>query len=258
MRAASMRPFVHFVFFATVVAAALTAAACDRTESSTTPITSTTPAGTSTAPSPAAAKHADEALVRVVHATPGGFQLDLFAGDLVLFDGLGFKSVTPYRAVDGKRYAFALRPAGMTQAKAISTNTEGLSKGSFYTAFAMPGDDGHSPTLRIVNDHLDPPANGKAQLRVVHAGVDAGEIDVRDGSGQTLFDGVDYQSVTDYHEVTPVNGAIQIVGNGEGSPLLNSFNTHLDAGRFYTILVVGTAKGTPKLEAFLIEDALAP
>lgn len=240
-----------------LTAIAMIAVGCDRTETSTAPVTSITPSGTSTAPSPAAAKHRDEALVRVVHAAPGGFQLDLFAGDLVLFDGLGFKSVTPYRALDGKRYAFALRPAGMTQAKAISTNTEGLHDGNFYTAFAMPGGDGHSPTLRIVNDHLDTPATGKAQLRVVHAGVDAGEIDVREAGGQMLFDGVDYQSVTDYHEVTPVNGVIQIIGNGDES-VLSSFNTHLDAGRFYTILIVGNAGGTPKIEAFLIEDALAP
>ena len=246
--------FVRFIIFVSFVAVA---PACDRTESSSTsPVTSVTPSGSSTAPSPAAAKHRDEALVRVVHAAPGGFQLDLFAGDLVLFDGLGFKSVTPYRAIDGKRYAFALRPAGMTQAKAISTNTEGLHDGSFYTAFAMPGDDGRSPTLRIVNDHLDTPANGKAQLRIVHAGVGAGELDVK-GAGDTLFEGVDYQSVTDYREVTPVNGLIEVIGNGDAS-VLSSFNTHLDAGRFYTILVIGSAKGTPKLEAFLVEDALAP
>ena len=40
-----------------------------------------------------------------VHAVPSGSTFDLFAGDLLLFDGLGFKTVTPYRAVDGKRYA---------------------------------------------------------------------------------------------------------------------------------------------------------
>ena len=251
--------FGSFFVRAVVVVTFVAAAACDRTETSSAPVTTTTPAGSSTAPSSAAAKYRDEALVRVVHAAPGGFQLDLFAGDLVLFDGLGFKSVTPYRAIDGKRYAFALRPAGMTQAKALSSNTEGLRDGGFYTAFAMPGADGHSPTLRIVNDHLDPPAGGRAQLRIVHAGVDAGKIDVREGAnGKTLFDGVDYQSVTDYREVAPVNGAIEIVGNNEGTPVLASFNAHLDAGRFYTVLIVGNATATPKLEAFLIEDALAP
>ena len=242
-----------------LAAIVMIAAGCDRTETRTTAeVRTTSPAGTSTAPSPADARHRDEALVRVVHAAPAGHQLDLFAGDLALFDGLGFKSVTPYRAIDGRRYAFALRPAGMAQAKALSTNTEGLRDGNFYTAFAMPG-DGHGPALRIVNDHLDPPAAGKAQLRIVHAGLEAGEIDVREGAnGITLFDGVDFQSVTDYREVTPVNGTIEIVSDKAASPVLTSFTAHLDAGRFYTILIVGSATGTPRLEAFLIEDALAP
>ena len=94
--------------------------------------------------------------MRVVHAVPSGTTFDLFAGDLLLFDGLGFKTVTPYRAVDGKRYAFALRPAGMAQAKPLSSNTEDLKDGDFYTAIAMPG-DGHGPHLRVVSDHLDSP-----------------------------------------------------------------------------------------------------
>lgn len=244
---------------AALIAITLIVPACDRTESSTANVTSTSPAGSSTAPSPAAAKHRDEALVRLVHAAPSGAQLDLFAGDLALFDGLGFKSVTPYRAIDGERYAFALRPAGMTQAKPLSSNTEALHDGNFYTAVAMPG-DGRTPNLRIVHDRLDQPAGGKAQLRVIHAGVDAGEVDIRDGAGnQTLIDGVDYQSITEYQEVPPVNGAIQIVGNSaDSSRVLASFNTHLEAGRFYTIVIVGSTAGTPKLEAFLIEDALSP
>ena len=39
--------------------------------------------------------------------------MDLYAGDLMLFDAVGFKTVSNYRAVDGKRYTFALRPAGV-------------------------------------------------------------------------------------------------------------------------------------------------
>jgi hypothetical protein len=242
--------------FVVPLVAFVVCAACDRTEtSSAKPVTSTTPAGASTAPSAAAAKHRDEALVRVVHAVPTGTQLDLFAGDLVLFDGLGFKSVTPYRAIDGQRYAFALRPAGMTRAKPLSSNTEGLQDGHFYTAFAMPG-DGHTPKLRIVNDQLATPASGKAQLRVVHAGVDAGTVDVREaGSNNVLFHDVEYQTVSDYHEVAPVNGAIEIAARDKA---LASFAGHLEPGRFYTIVIVGNASGTPRLEAFLIEDALSP
>jgi hypothetical protein len=169
-------------------------------------------------------------------------------GDLLLFDALGFKTVTPYRAVDGKRYAFALRPAGMTQARPLSSNTEDLKDGDFYTAIAMPG-DGHGPLLRVVNDHLDSPAAGKARLRVVHAGTDAGIIDVRAaGASNVLFDDIEYQTVSDYKDVAPMNGQIEVVGAGPSAPIDATTTAHLEAGRFYTLVIVANT-GADEMEA---------
>ena len=234
------------------------AAGCDQADTTNAAVKSTSPAGTSAAPSSESASHRDEALLRVVHAAPSGTNVDLFAGDLLLFDGLGFKAITPYRAVDGQRYAFALRPAGMARANPLSSNTEDLKDGSYYTAFAMPG-DGAAPNLRIVSDPLDQPASGMARLRVVHAGVDAGTFDLRAaGANQVLFDDVEYQAVTDYRDVAPLNGAIEVVGPDKAAPLLATINSHLEAGRFYTLVVLGNARSSPRLEAFLIEDALTP
>ena len=245
---------------ATIATAAISVivAGCNRAETPNAAVKSTSPAGTSAAPSSQSASHRDEALLRVVHAAPSGANVDLYAGDLLLFDGLGFKAVTPYRAVDGQRYAFALRPAGMARANPLSSNTENLQDGRYYTAFGMPG-DGPAPTLRIVGDHLDPPASGKARLRVVHAGVDAGTFDLRPtGATEVLFDDVEYQSITDYRDVAPLNGSIEIVGQDKGGAVLANINSHLEAGRFYTLVVLGNARSSPKLEAFLIEDALTP
>jgi hypothetical protein len=240
-----------------LVVAAIFAVACDRTDTSNAAVTTTSPAGTSVAPSSASAKHRDEALVRVVHAAPSG-NLDLFAGDLLLFDGLAFKAVTPYRALDGQRYAFALRPAGMPLAKPLSSNTEGLSDGSFYTVVAMPG-DGHAPQLRVVSDQLDRPAAGKARLRVIHAGTNAGPIIIRGaGNNDQLFEGLDYLTVSGYRDVALINGAIQVVGQGASAPVLATVNAHLEAGRFYTIVIVAGATSAAGLDAFLIEDALSP
>ena len=240
-----------------LLATALLAAGCERTETSSAKVTTSSPAGTSTVPSSDAARQRDDALVRVVQAVPSGNTFDLFAGDLLLFDGLGFKTVTPYRAVDGKRYAFALRPAGMTQAKPLSSNTEDLKDGHFYTAIAMPG-DGHGPRLRVVSDHLDSPASGKARLRVVHAGTDAGKVAVRASDASTaLFDDLDYQSVSEYRDVAPTNGQLQIVSAGQSAPVATT-TAHLEAGRFYTLVIVGNAAAATRVEAFLIEDALTP
>jgi len=238
--------------------ALVTAAGCDRTETRTPNVTTSSPAGTSTVPSSAAARNRDNALVRIVNAVPSGTQFDLFAGDLLLFDGFGFKAVTPYRAVDGKRYAFALRPAGMAQAKPLSSNTENLKDGDFYTAIAMPG-DGHGPQLRVVNDHLDSPASGKARLRIVHAGTDAGLIDARaSGTTSALFDDIEYQTVSDYKDVSPMNGVVEIAGARASAPIVATTTAHLEAGRFYTLVIVGNSTSPGKVEAFLIEDALSP
>ena len=221
---------------------------CERAETRTGPVTSTTPSGSSTAPSAAAASSRDEALVRVVHAVPLGSAMDLYAGDLVAFYAVGFKSVTSYRALDGKRYVFAVRPAGMTNAKPLGTNTEGLEGGRYYSVFALPG-EGRNVHLRVVTDSLDRPANGKSRLRVVHGGDGFDTVDIRTSGATAVLEGVKFQAVTDYQDVDPFNGAIEVQSGGK--PVLMLPNAHLEAGRFYTMVIVGR-------EAFIIEDQLAP
>ena len=239
---------------AVILAAILVTAACDRAETRTRSVTTSSPSGTSTVPSSAAAKERDNALVRVLQVVPSASSFDLFAGDLLLFNGVDFKSVTPYRAVDGKRYAFALRPAGMPQAAPLSSNTEDLKDGDFYTAIAMPG-DGHGPLLRVVSDHLDSPSANRARVRIVHAGTNAGPIDVRAaGSSSTFFDDVQYQTVSEYKDLAPVSGQLEVVGAGTAATVAAT----LEAGRFYTIVIVSTAAAPEKLEVFVVEDALSP
>lgn len=195
--------------------------------------------------------------MRAVHAIPYAAALDVFAGDLVVFDAVNFKSVTSYRALDGKRYAFALRPAGMTNAKPLASNTEGLQDGSYYTVFALPRDD-RGAHLRIVTDKLERPADGKLRLRIVHAGDGVGAVDVgAPGTAGTLFEGVGFQTVSDYQEISPVNGPVVIRAAG-GAPVVMLPNAHLEAGRFYTLVLAGSSRSTPPLEAFIIEDILAP
>jgi hypothetical protein len=237
---------------AAVLICSLAAIACDRAETRTAPVTTSTPAGSSTAPSAAAASSRKEALVRVVHAIPFGSAMDVYAGDLLAFDAVGFKSVTTYRALDGKRYAFSLRPAGMTNAKPLATNTEGLENGRYYSVFALPG-DGRSAQLRVVGDDLDRPANGKSRLRVVHGGDGLDSVDIRtSGANTELLTGVKLRDVTGYQDVDAFNGTIE-VRTGDTAVLLLP-TAHLEAGRFYTMVIVGNARGSPPLEAFIIED----
>lgn len=189
--------------------------------------------------------------------------MDVYAGDLLAFDAVGFKSVTSYRALDGKRYAFSLRPAGMTNAKPLATNTEGLEDGRYYSVFALPG-AGRAAHLRVVSDRLDRPANGQAWLRVVHGGDGLDSVDIRAaGAAEAWLAGVKFQAVSDYHGVTPFDGAIDVQAGGR--PVLRLPTAHLEANRFYTMVIVGKARragaaatAEPPLETFIIEDQLTP
>ena len=112
--------------------------------------------------------------------------------------------------------------------------------------------------MRIVTDKLERPADGKLRLRIVHAGDGVGAVDVRAaGADGTLFEGVGFQTVSDYMEIGPVNGPVEIRAPG-GAPVITVPNAHLEAGRFYTLVLAGSTRSAPALEAFIIEDTLAP
>lgn len=238
---------------AAVAAAVLLSACSDRAANA--PITTTTPAGQSTAPAPAAAERADHALVRFVHAVPGGGAMDLFADDNRAFDAVAYKATTPYHEVDGQYYTFRLRANGRTEGDPIASNTEGLDDGDFYTVFAVPGDR-NTALLRVVEDDVSKPDDGKARVRIVHAARPLGEVDVfRTGSTDKVFGGVDFQSVTDYDEIDPWSGGLNIRADGADTPLA-TVNVQFDAGKVYTIVVVGAQKAAGGLEAFVIEDQM--
>ncbi|HEU4692625.1 MAG TPA: DUF4397 domain-containing protein [Vicinamibacterales bacterium] len=229
-------------------------AGCQQESTRDAPVSTRSPAGQSTAPAASAAASREVALVRVVHAIPADSTVDLFADDNKVFEGLAYKVVTPYREMDGQRYTFRLRPAGMDQAEALASNTEGLSDGNYYTVFAVPG-DGEAASLRVVVDTHALPSAGKARLRVVHASNDAGEVDVYAvGRTQVLFDSVNFQSVTDYTEFDPITGALELRPDGDSNVMLTVPNVRLDASKTYTFVIVGRVRTAPKLETFVIED----
>jgi hypothetical protein len=107
----------------------------------------------------------------------------------------------------------------------------------------------------VVQDDHSRPGEGKARVRVVHASREAGEVDLfAVGRDDALFDGIDFRSVTDYDEIDPVTGPLELRREGQSAVVLSVPDVQLSAGRSYTIVVVGGLRTTPRLEAFVIED----
>ena len=98
---------------------------CQQRSTENAPVTTTSPAGESTAPSSAAAERRDDALVRFVHAIPSKVVVDLYADEDRAFDSVAFRAVTPYREVNGERYTFKLRQAGTTASRPLADQQRG-------------------------------------------------------------------------------------------------------------------------------------
>lgn len=252
-----MGPFSTRSFAALALAAGVgTFVGCEDSQPQT-PVTTTTPQGQETSPAPAALERPDTALVRFVHAAPGAAELDLYADDARTFDGVGFKTVTAYQPINGQRYTLGLRPNGATTGNPLASNSEGFDDGDYYTVFALPSGDNRQPAmLRVVEDDFSRPDEGKARVRVVHAAQGVDEIDIRGaGRDDDLFDGVDASTVTGYDEIDPWTGALEIRANDDTmQPLTTIADARFEAGKVYTVIVVGRPRGTPRVEAFVIED----
>lgn len=233
----------------------LVAAGCQREATQTRPVETTSTEGSSTAPPSAEAERRDNALVRVVNAAPGVPAVDTLAGDNVAFSRVTYKAVTPYKELPDDRTTFRIRPAGKdAPGEPMAENSEGLAGGKHYTVVVMPG-AGKAAELRVFNDNLTPPAEGKTRVRVIHAAQDAGEISVyARGREDAIVRGVDFQSAPRYDEIEPLSGPLQIKSNRDGKDVVVASvpSANFEAGKVYTVIVTGRPKG--RLEAITIED----
>src|SRR5690348_6321570 len=239
-----------------LVTALLFLAACSSEPKQTQPVISKTDSGTSTAPPAKEVDQRNNALVRVINATPGAAAVDVFADDQKAFEAVSFKNVTPYKELSDTQHTFRVRTAGKDNDQPIAENSENLAGGKHYTIMIMPGNNDKT-TISVINDNITTPPSDKAEVRVIHAAPDAGEVDVVDKAGnKKLFSGVNFEKETGYTSVDPMKTSLEVRPEGQDKAVLTVPDANFEKGKYYTIVVTGHAKGTPKLQALMIEDQL--
>jgi len=241
-------------------------AACSGESNQTQPVTTTTNAGTSTAPPAKEVGQRNNTLVRFIHAVPGLAALDLFVNDIKVIGEARYKAVTPYSELTADTQAFRLRLAGQEGAEPLAEEKESFGTGKHYTVIAVPTsatmifskDAGQNAQLRFLGDDLVAPASGKTRLRVIQTSPDLNEVDVfvTDHS-EALLKGVEFGADTKYAEFEPVSGTLEVRRAGENIATLTVPNVRFEAGKIYTVLVIGRTKGTAKLESVIVEDQIS-
>jgi hypothetical protein len=238
-------------------ALAMFLAACSAESERNEPVATTTASGTPSTAAPAAeVKKRDRALLRVINAIPGLGAADVKDDQGNVITVVNYKQITPYKELHSEVQTLRLLPKGQLNARPLATNNELLRAGGHYTAIALPDQNGKA-VLRVVKDNLTPPMANQVKVRVINAANDAGEIDVyAQGNNKALFKGVNFQTVTSYDEVVAKTATLEVRSEGQPKALLTVPNVNFAPLKIYTIVVTGKAKGTPKLEAMVVEDEL--
>jgi hypothetical protein len=242
---------------AAVVLAAFAGSAC-RQAPPDAPVRTTTMFGSTTAPSAAQARDRDRALLRVVAVVPGASRLDLFLENAKFGDALEYRTVTPFIEIPSGRQALRLRPAGLDTAEPLAQETGLFRAGRHYTAVVMPGGDNGATAISVFEDRMDVPDAGRASVRVIHAGEDAGRIDVHvDGRQDALATALDFHNASQFTALEPP-AVIELRPAGRTESMLRAPDLRLSDGGMYTLVVIGRTRTEPPLEVLVIEDRMAP
>lgn len=251
----------RFLVFVTLAFLAVFSSACNNSnrETSNQPVATTTNSASganSVAPPANEVENRNNVLVRVAHLVPGAPNVDLFVDNAKMFDNMTYKRVSPYKEISEGEHKYYLRQAGQNTAQSLVEQDERTSDaGAHYTILAVPTSIVGRPALKILKDDYAAPASGKAKVRVIHAALGTGDIDiVANGVSESLFDNIGFAGDDDYEEINPLNGTLEVRLEGKNIAVATLPNTVFEAGKLYTIFVVGQPTGAARVEAFIVTD----
>ncbi|WP_410811008.1 DUF4397 domain-containing protein [Micromonospora sp. 067-2] len=192
--------------------------------------------------------------VRLAHLSPDTPAVDVYlaASDTAkpkVFPGVGYGVVSDYLKLAPGRYAVAMREAGAPASDPPVLTTEvAVTSGDAYT---VAGVGRHADLgLRVLNDDISAPDQGRAKVRVVQASVRTPVVDVTAVDGPVIADGVQFATTTDYEQVDPGSWRLRLTGAGGPS---SDAQVQLTGGAVYSLLVLDAKQGG--LTAELRRDA---
>ncbi|PZA08748.1 MULTISPECIES: DUF4397 domain-containing protein [unclassified Meiothermus] len=199
----------------------------------------------------------NDALVRFVHLVPDGPKIDISAGSKKIFEELAYKDTATYLPVAAGEPSFVVSEVAKTDdkgnpqpgAKLLELKAK-LEKGRRYT-IALLG-SAKQPKAQVFDDAFKA-VQGQALVRVVQASADVPAVDVAVKGGPLLFKGLAYGQGSAYTPVRAMIYDLEVRPAGKAEVVLSLPGISLQAGRVYTVFVVGNAADTT-LEAVFAED----
>ncbi|MFD2670611.1 DUF4397 domain-containing protein [Marinicrinis sediminis] len=198
----------------------------------------------------------EEAMVRVVHASPDAPEVDVYVDGNAVLTKVPYKTASQYLAL----------PAGSHEVKVYASSANGsgdpviaatldLAAGQKYTVAAVGKLAEIAPV--VLNDATSV-SNGKAKVRFVHASPDAPAVDVALKGGDAVFANASFKDAADYMELDPGTLDLEVRPAGDSSTVVLPLpGVTFEANTAYTVMAIGLANGTPSLEAWPLVDVMA-
>ncbi|MBE1492446.1 DUF4397 domain-containing protein [Plantactinospora soyae] len=178
--------------------------------------------------------------VRLAHLSPDTPAVDVYLGAATdstepqVFKAVGYGVLSPYLPLPVGPYVVAMRRAGAAATDPpVLTERVSVAAGKAYTVagvgrYAELG-------LKVLDDDLTAPPDGRAKVRVVQASVRAPVIDVSVAEGASIASGVQFATTTAYHQVAPGRSTLRLSATG-AKP--TTVDVSLTDGTVYSLLVL--------------------
>lgn len=198
---------------------------------------------------------ADQARVRVIHASPDAPAVDVLVDGAAAFTDLAFGESSAYAALPAATYGVEVVPAGLAEPVVIDAELA-LAAGTDYTVIAVDELAAIEPLVLVDDNALDAK---NARIRFVHASPDAPAVDIAlANGGPVLFGNVLFKEARGAIAVPPGTYDLEARLAGTSTVVLPIPGVTLDASTVYTALAIGFAGGgEPALQASLAIDARA-
>lgn len=196
---------------------------------------------------------ADDAMVRVLHASPDAPAVDVKVDGANVLTNVPFKTISDYLMVPGGTYNIKVCATG-TDTCVIDANLT-FEAGTKYTVAAT--NVLASITAQVITDEPTPTAD-KTQARVVHFSADTPAVDVltQDGSAKVV-ENLAYPNATGYLTLDPGSYDLKVCATADNTVCpLDPPALDLAAGTAYSVFAVGSLQGQT-LDAVVAVDGVA-
>jgi hypothetical protein len=182
---------------------------------------------------------ADEARVRVLHASPDAPAVDIYINDAIVdgWTNVPFGTLSDYMAVPAGDYNVKVYATGDESMAVIDADVT-VDPNTSYTIAATGMLADIAPAVFVDDPAL---SEDEALVRVVHLSPDAPAVDIAPDGAEALISNLEFPNATDYAALAPGSYDLEVRVAGTPDVALQLDPVDLEAGRAYSVFAIGSA-----------------